>query len=201
MIQDPRLVDALIERRSTPPDCLTAPAPDDATLRRILQAAESAPDHGGLHPWRFLVIRGAALDRLGEVFVEACRRRVPDVSDAMLERERQRALRPPLIIAAIARVEADRPKVPEIEQLLAAGTATHQVVLAAEASGFGVVWLTGERVYDPYVQGKLDLAGNERLIGLLNVGSRGQAAPTAARERREAPLSLWEGPAELRPAP
>ncbi|MGM0517784.1 MAG: nitroreductase family protein [Pseudomonadota bacterium] len=200
MIQDPHLLDTLIARRSTPAGCLTAPAPDDTTLRRILQAAESAPDHGGLRPWRFLVIRGAALDRLGEVFVEACRRRVPDASDAMLERERLRALRPPLIIAAIARVEPEQEKIPEIEQLLAAGAATHQVVLAAEASGFGVVWLTGKRVYDPYVQGELGLTENERLIGLINVGSCKDTAATTPRKRREAPLSLWEGPDEVRPA-
>jgi len=195
MIQDPRLLDALIGRRSTPAGHLAAPAPDDATLQRLLQAAESAPDHGGLRPWRFLIIRDAAQERLGEVFVEAYRRRVPEATEATLERERLRALRPPLIVAAIARVEAGHAKIPEIEQLLAAGAATHQVVLAAETAGYGVVWLTGERVYDSHVQSALGLASDERLIGLVNIGTRQESAPSGGRKRQVAPLDVWEGPA------
>ncbi len=194
MNQDPRLLDALIERRSTPPRCLTGPAPDDATLQRILQAAESAPDHGGLHPWRFLVIRGAALDRLGDVFVDAYRQRVPDATEAACERERERALRPPMIVAAIARAEPGHEKIPEIEQLLSAGAATQQVVLAAEAAGFGVVWLTGERVYDRRVMRALGLAENETLLGLINIGTRADSAPSAAKKRRTATLEFWTGP-------
>ncbi|MFP4639989.1 MAG: nitroreductase [Guyparkeria sp.] len=194
MNQDPRLLEALFDRRSTPPKCLAAPAPDDETLQRILQAAESAPDHGGLHPWRFLVIRGPALDRLGEVFVEAYRQRVPDATDAACERERERALRPPLIVAAIARTEPGHEKIPEIEQLLSAGIATHQVVLATEALGFGVVWLTGPRAYDPQVMRALGLDENETLIGLINIGSRTEDAPKSPRKRGTATLEFWTGP-------
>ncbi|MFW6020538.1 MAG: nitroreductase family protein [Guyparkeria sp.] len=188
------LVDALIHRHSTPPTCLTGPAPDDDTLGRILQAAESAPDHGGLHPWRFLVIRGQALDRLGEVFVEAYRQRVPDTTDAACERERERALRPPLIVAAIARTEPGHEKIPEIEQLLSAGIATHQVVLATEALGFGVVWLTGPRAYDPQVMRALGLDEHETLIGLINIGTRREDAPKSPRKRDTATLEFWTGP-------
>lgn len=95
MKPDSDLLDHLLHRCSTPPKCLAPPAPDEATLQRILQAAESAPDHGGLHPWRFLVIEGQGLERLGEVFVEAMKRRDPAATEAILERERERALRSP----------------------------------------------------------------------------------------------------------
>lgn len=193
MNQAPHLIDALIKRQSTPPTCLTAPAPDDASLQRILQAAESAPDHGGLHPWRFLVIDGPALERLGEVFVEAMRAKAPDASEATLERERVRAQRAPMIIAAIAREEPDHAKIPEIEQLLAAGCATHQLLLAAQTMGFGAVWLTGLRVYDQNVMKALDLAENERLIGLINIGTIKDSAPTRAKPRRGAVINRWPG--------
>jgi len=193
MNQAPELIDALIHRHSTPATCLTAPAPDDATLRRILQAAESAPDHGGLHPWRFLVIDGAALERLGEVFVDAMRAKKPEANEALLERERVRARRAPMIIAAIAREEPGHPKIPEVEQLLAAGAATHQLLLAAQASGFGAVWLTGLRVYDPNVMQALGLAENERLIGMINIGTIRDDAPTKGTPRREATIDRWNG--------
>ena len=193
MNQAPDLIDALIDRHSTPATCLVEPAPDDATLQRILQAAESAPDHGGLHPWRFLVIEGPALERLGEVFVEAMRTKNPDAGEATLERERVRAHRAPMIIAAIAREEPGHAKIPEIEQLLAAGAATHQLLLAARAAGFGAIWLTGMRVYDRNVMRPLGLADNERLIGLINIGTVKDGAPTRGKPRREAVIDRWDG--------
>ena len=44
---------------------LTGPAPGDADLDRILAAAARAPDHGKLRPWKFILVRGAARERLG----------------------------------------------------------------------------------------------------------------------------------------
>ena len=193
MNQVPELLDALIDRHSTPATCLVEPAPNETTLQRILQAAESAPDHGGLHPWRFLVIEGAALERLGELFVAAMQKKDPEASEAALERERVRAHRAPMIIAAIAREEPGHPKIPAIEQLLAAGSATHQLLLAAQAAGFGAIWLTGLRVYDRNVMQGLGLAEDERLIGLINIGSIKDGAPTRGKPRREAIIDRWDG--------
>src|SRR5687768_4861849 len=39
---------------------LTEPAPDPETLRIALGAAVRAPDHAGLQPFRFCVVRGEA---------------------------------------------------------------------------------------------------------------------------------------------
>ena len=39
---------------------LDAPAPDEATLNEIPEAALRAPDHAALRPWRILVLRGEA---------------------------------------------------------------------------------------------------------------------------------------------
>ena len=53
-------LEAVLTRQSVAPAFLAEPAPDDAALERILAAGASAPDHGRLRPWRFIVIRGAA---------------------------------------------------------------------------------------------------------------------------------------------
>ena len=75
---------ALSTRHSIAPPFLTAPGPDEGTLAQILSAGASAPDHGRLRPWRFIVIRGSARERLGEVFAEALRKRQPDAPAAQL---------------------------------------------------------------------------------------------------------------------
>ena len=65
---------ALLEtRRSARPRDLIEPGPDAAQLRAILTIAARTPDHGKLHPWRFVHVpadaRGAfaaMLDRNGK---------------------------------------------------------------------------------------------------------------------------------------
>jgi nitroreductase len=69
-------IDALTTRRS--PAQFADPAPDDASLAEILRAAMRAPDHGKLKPWRFIVLRGDARKRFGEVMAAAMKRREPD---------------------------------------------------------------------------------------------------------------------------
>ena len=88
-------LDTIITRRSVAPAFLADPGPEGERLERILAAGASAPDHGRLRPWRFIVIRGDARHRLGEVFAEALRRRQPDAADSALEQERNRPLRAP----------------------------------------------------------------------------------------------------------
>ena len=79
---------ALSTRHSVAPPFLTGPGPDEQVLARILAAGARAPDHGRLRPWRFIVIRGAARERLGEVFAQALLRRQPDAPPEALEQKR-----------------------------------------------------------------------------------------------------------------
>ena len=168
---------ALLTRHSVAPAFLGEPAPDDEALGRILAAGASAPDHGRLRAWRFIVVRGDARERLGEVFAEALRNRQPDAPEAALEQERQRPLRAPLVVALAARIDPRHPKIPEIEQILSAGAAAQNVLLASHALGFGAKWLTGAAAYDDHVKGALGLEPGDRLIGFLHIGTVAGEAP------------------------
>ena len=159
-----------LQRQSTPAKALAEPAPDARQLRQILKTALTAPDHGRLHPYRFISIRGDALHKLSEIFGEATLRREPDVDAAYLKKQKDKPLRSPLIVVVVAQL-IDSPKIPEIEQLLSAGAAAHNVLLAANALGFGSIWLTGANAYDDYVRGELGLDGNERIVGFIYIGT------------------------------
>jgi nitroreductase len=164
-------LEAVLTRHSVAPAFLGEPAPDDAALERILAAGASAPDHGKLRPWRFIVIRGPARVRLGEVFAEALLRRQPDAPAAALEQERARPLRAPLLVAVAARLKPEHPKIPEIEQILSTAAAAQNMLSAAHAQGFGAKWLTGANAYDDHVKAALGLAGNDRLAGFVHLGT------------------------------
>ena len=85
-----------LNRYSTPAKALIEPAPDDAQLRLILKTALSAPDHGRLHPYRFISIRGKARRKLSEIFGQATLDRDPGVDPAYLTKQKDKPLRSPL---------------------------------------------------------------------------------------------------------
>jgi len=171
---------ALTTRAS--PAALVAPAPDAATLERLFQAAIRAPDHGRLRPWRFMIIEGAARETFGDVLVAALRRRDPDVPEAVLAKERAKPLRAPLIVVVGARVREHR-GVPEVEQIVAAGAAAQNLLLAAHALGFGGFWRTGAPAYDDAVKRALGLSPRDAIVGFLYLGTpSGAAAPPNAND-------------------
>ncbi len=149
---------------------LSEPAPDEAAERLLVAAAMRAPDHGRLRPWRFLSIRGEGRNRLGDVLAASLKRREPEAAEGLLDRERQKALRAPLILAVVARISA-HPKVPAVEQLLAAGAAAQNIMIASHAMGFGAMWKTGDAAYDPEVKKALGLASTDEIVGFLYIGT------------------------------
>lgn len=182
-------LDALINRVSCPK--LEGPAPTQEQLENMLKAALRSPDHGAMHPWRFLITEGEGLVRMGELFVEAVQASDPEASDMRLEKSRNMPLRAPLIITVIA-VTREHPKVPISEQLISAGCAAHAITQAAYAQGLGAMWRTGDMAYNAHVEKGLGLTEGESIVGYIYLGQ-------ASRDR-EAPLldmdqfvSRWDG--------
>jgi len=92
-------------------------APSKEELAIVLQAAVRAPDHGRLRPWRFMLIQGDQRRKFGDILAVAALRRTPGLSEGDLQRERDKALRAPLIIVVACRTVSGT-KVPVIEQIL-----------------------------------------------------------------------------------
>lgn len=183
-------IDALLERRSA--KTLTDPAPEGGTLELLLECAARAPDHGRLRPWRFILIRGAARERLGELLADQLRRRLPDASTEALQRERQKALRAPLIIVVAAVCHAVA-RIPAVEQMLAAGAAAQNIMLAAPALGFGAMWKTGDAAYDDTVKFALGLAAADAIVGFLYLGTAPEGGvPPPVRTPWQDRVSYWE---------
>jgi nitroreductase len=144
-------------------------APSKEHLAQVLQAAVRAPDHGRLRPWRFMLIEGNQRRKFGELLAASAQRRVPGLSDGDLQRERDKALRAPLIIVTACRLVPGT-KVPAIEQILAAGAATQNILLGLHALGYAAAWKTGEAAYDPEVKKALGFAVDDHLIGFVYTG-------------------------------
>ncbi|HEY7890563.1 MAG TPA: nitroreductase [Steroidobacteraceae bacterium] len=182
-------IDALLKRRSA--KALTDPAPDEGALELLLECASRAPDHGRLRPWRFIVIRRAARERLGELLADQLRRKLPGASAETLQRERQKALRAPLIVV-VAAVRNAAARIPPIEQILAAGAAAQNLMLAADALGFGAMWKTGDAAYDDTVKTALGLAAEDAIVGFLYLGTpAADGVPPPTRAEWADRVSYW----------
>ena len=143
MVSGMDAIEAIQQRVSVPR--LGGAAPDAATREQIFKAALRAPDHAQLKPWRFLQIEDDGRHQLGDLFAQARQTNEPDISARDLVKTRAKPLRAPLLVVVIASPK-EHAKVPEIEQILSAGAAAQNLLIASHAlGGRGYVenWLCG----------------------------------------------------------
>ncbi|CAB5669054.1 Putative NAD(P)H nitroreductase ydjA [Delftia tsuruhatensis] len=179
-------LELLMSRQSRWP--LEEPAPGPGVIDLVIDAALRAPDHGQLRPWRFVVVQGDARHALGEVFAQAAMARDPE-ADA--ERFRAKALSAPLIIALGVHLQPGH-KVPQSEQLLAGGAAAMNMLNALHILGFGGFWASGANSHDAQVREALGFEPQDRLVGLLYVGTPGAASRAALRPPRNRFVREWQ---------
>jgi nitroreductase len=161
----------LRNRRSVAAHRLGDPGPDENEISALLTIAARVPDHGRLVPWRFVVLKGEARDRIGEAIEAAYRADEPDAGPEKIALERGRLSRAPLVVAVVSRA---RPhvKIPHWEQVLSAGAVCMNLLHAATALGYGATWITEWYAYDRRVLDALGLAPDERIAGFVHVGTR-----------------------------
>lgn len=171
---------------------LEPPGPDAAALDQIFRAALRAPDHGRLRPWRFVVIADEQRQRFGEVLAASLKARDSGASSDSLAREKQKALRAPVIVVVAAQLKASE-KIPELEQIVSAGAAAQNVMLAVHALGYGAMWRTGAPAYDAEVKRALGLETGDTIIGFIYIGTRTGGSAPVSRPVPEDFVSIWRG--------
>jgi nitroreductase len=188
----PGVLDPLLTRYSVGPKHLVEPGPSDEQLALMVQAALRAPDHAELVPYRFKLVRGAAKQGMAALFADAARAAGKGEEGAALDAER--ALKPPMTVAVVARIDLGHPQVPAHEQWAAVGGAIAHFLTAAHALGFGGKMLSGAKARNPAIAAAFCEPG-ETLLGWIALGtpSRRPAGPA----RKPAPaevLTDWVRP-------
>lgn len=159
-------LELLLYRHSSP--FLAKPSPNEEELEMILNAAMCVPDHGGLTPWHFTVIKDDGLLHLSKIFTDAA---VSDNEEQVkLDKVAKMPFRAPLIIMVSTKYKAHI-KVPEKEQLIAAGCSIYAMQLAAFSLGYGSMWRTGALSYHKLVKENLNVGDHDDIVGFLYVGT------------------------------
>ncbi|MCA9761874.1 MAG: nitroreductase family protein [Gemmatimonadetes bacterium] len=111
------VLDALLTRRSV--GALADPAPSADQLETILRAATTAPDHGGLRPYRFVVIDAPRHARFGEALAHDTDLARGGITEEVKAKFRKKAGTAPVqVLIIFSPVEST--KAPEWEQLVTA---------------------------------------------------------------------------------
>ena len=151
-------VGALMQsRRTILPKRLVAPGPGDAQLQQILGAAASAPDHGQVRPWRFILVPDGARAALADAFGDALLERDPQAAPEQVVQAQEKAYRSPCLMLVVVSTNCGDPGIDLPERLISTGCAVQNMLLLATALGFGSALTSGKA---------LKSTGLRRLFGL-----------------------------------
>ena len=187
-VSNPVALDFLLTRRSHPVKTLVLPVPDMAELKTLLTAAVRCPDHGKLEPWRFIVLQKPALERLADL---AAAQAVVHEMDTEKTAKARRQFDSGTLAVAVVEIRRSAARIPAIEQTYSAGAVCLGLVNAALAAGWGAGWLSGWPTHDrEFVKQGLDLASEERVAGLIYLGTRTATPPERPRPDVDA-ITTW----------
>jgi nitroreductase len=147
-----------------------------------------------MEPWRFIIYRGESALKAGAAIAQLAMKRRGDLPEAELERERNRLNRAPLAVGVISCVDSES-HIPDWEQFLSAGAVAMNLVSAATAAGFAANWITGWFCDDEEGRAIIGLTSEERVAGIIHIGSCDVKIPDRPRPDVRAKTSIYEGPA------
>jgi nitroreductase len=179
-------------RRSARPRDLVEPGPDAETLRRILEIAMRTPDHGKLHPWRFVHVPRTARTAFAAVLDQAYRIERPEPGRLEIEANERFAHQAPELLAVLF-TPVDNVKIPLWEQELSCGAACMNLLHATHALGFAGGWVTGWAASSQPVLEALGGRPGDRIAGFVFLGSPGAELEERPRPAFEDVVSTWGG--------
>jgi len=173
--------DLIHERQNVAPKRLEAPGPDTAQLDQLLHAAAAAPDHGRLTPWRFVLVPADKRTLLAEAFAAALLERDPAAGETQLAQAREKAFRGPLLMLAVARLGAAEPDIPALERVVSLGCAIQNLLLAAQAMGYGCGLASGQAMGSAALRTLFRLVPDEEAVCFVGIGTVREPRPPRPR--------------------
>jgi nitroreductase len=194
MLNDSSSILSFLEtRRSGKPRDMSGPGPTPQEMERILAIAARVPDHGKLHPWRFVTVDNDQRDALAAMLRQALAEENPDARDAHFEAEDEFAHYPGQLVVLIS-APIENHKIPVWEQQLSCGSVGMNLLLAAHALGYVAGWITGWRAYSPKVNAAFCGPG-ERIAGFIFIGHPARELEERERPELSAVWTAWQPPA------
>jgi nitroreductase len=180
-------------RRSGKPRDLVAPGPSADELRQILDIAMRTPDHGKLHPWRFVHVARDQRDAFAAMLLRVYKAENPEPGRLELEAVERFAHQAPELVVVLSSPTLNH-KIPVWEQELSCGAAIMNLHLAAHALGYVAGLVTGWAAYSEAVLAAFG-APPERIAGFIFIGTPATELEERLRPEHGEVASEWAPPA------
>jgi len=181
----------LRSRRSGRPRDLVEPGPSAEELRAILETGMRTPDHGKLHPWRFVHVPRSARTELAALLRAAYLTANPNAGRLELEAGERFAHQAPELLVVLSSPVAPH-KIPVWEQELSCGAAVMNLIHATHGLGYAAGWVTGWAAYSEMVLQAFGSPG-ERIAGFIFIGTPSGALEERPRPAYEDVARQWDG--------
>ena len=168
-------------RQHVSPKRLITPGPNLSQKLEILNAAGAAPDHGKVTPWHFYEVSPESRNLLGDLFADALIARDPSATPTQIDEAKQKAFRGPLLLLATAKLNNELDNIPEQEKLISAGCAIQNILLMANALGFGSGLSSGKALYSQKMRELFLLKDKEEPLCFITIGTISAHKPNKQR--------------------
>jgi nitroreductase len=142
-------------------------------LNTIINAGIRVPDHGGLNPWKIIVIQGETLKKIDKdiIFPEFIKNN-PDSNENIKKLESSRLQRASVVIAVLSKPK-NNTKIPTWEMILSSGAVCMNLLSCAQSMGYAAQWLTEWYAYNnkllSYLGGEV---GTDKISGFIYIGHK-----------------------------
>jgi nitroreductase len=168
-------------RQNISPKRLISPGPGVDQIQILMEAAASAPDHGLLQPWRFILIPEHKRVELAEIFAISLVERDPCATLVQIEAAREKAYRAPILILAVAKLDEENDNIPAIERLVSVGASIQNILLMAHSMGFGAGLTSGQAMHTARIANYFKLDSTEKAACFINIGTVNKSKPPKPR--------------------
>ncbi|MDD2919163.1 nitroreductase [Rhodoferax sp.] len=171
----------MTSRQNILPKRLAAPGPSEDQVNDMFRAAASAPDHGVVMPWRFVLVPQAKREVLADAFGRALTERDASATPEQIEQAREKAFRAPFLALAIARLGPCEPDIDPLERMVSVGAAIQNFLLSAHSMGFGSSLTSGQAMHSSALRQLFALTEGEQAVCCINVGTVSKRKPARLR--------------------
>lgn len=177
-------------RRAVFPPMYNSESIPDKEILTIMENARWAPSHKLTQPWRFIVFRENALNKLSDYLGEHYKMHTPedDYSELKLKKTVEKPLKSACVLAIILCRDPEK-RVPEWEEIAALSMAVQNIWLSCSTREIGAYWSSPAAALNAH--SFLQLKENEQCMGLFYMGRRKLNPPAPDRKPVEEFVSFY----------
>ena len=172
------ILELIQKRRAIFPAQYNGDPIEEKDIKKVLEAANWAPTHKKTEPWRFKVIMGEGLKRLGEFMAAKYTEIEPNPKEFKISKLRENPQKSGAVIL-ICMQRDPQERVPEWEELAATAMAVQNMWLCCTELEIGCYWSSPGLI--SHMNEFVELSEGESCLGLFYMGRYDQDIPEVDR--------------------